>query len=224
MAWASSAIGVAAVFAIGFFLFVPKSDDVRFGIKEAQVYKKSGDYLIYNDETLRNYVKSEALTDESSLLLKENADMFLHYLQGLQDEKLSNSVKDHIYKEAFSFLIDNHLAKLLNKDETVAFVVSRNGSTKKISLSMYLQRLKNNTAALGEVEKIEFYEVDKSSLQMIDVGCYSFDICTHVLSLKENVGVIHSARETISIHSDAKEIFKKNKMFFLKSIEIQIKD
>ena len=66
MAWTSSAVGIAAVFAIGFFLFVPKEDvsEMNFNAVRVNESKTFGSLQMSNNETLLGNVKPEKLTEE----------------------------------------------------------------------------------------------------------------------------------------------------------------
>lgn len=216
MAWASSAIGVAAVLLVGVFLFVPKSDDVEFGIKEAQVYKKLGDSPINNSEALQENAKPEELTEERFQYLEQKVYQFLDYLQCLQDGYLSTSA----YEKALDFLMDSQLVKTLHKEEAKIIILSEHGKTQEMLLSKYLQRLKNGIGLLGKLQEIELYEVDQSSIRNIDSERYSCDICTHALSTKKGMIPIRSIRETIEADSETIKALKKNGGAFIGKIEM----
>lgn len=220
MAWASSVVGIAAMFAIGFFLIVPKEEtDVNFNSKETQVYKRLGDSKMYFDETIKENSKFEKLTEERSLYLKEKVELFIYYLHVLQDKGQSASIKGHYYKKVVDFLIDSQLAEALGKDDATISIVKENSREHRMLLRNYLQRFKEGVETLGKLRKIELYEVDENSIRE-GYGHYMCDICTHVFSLEEGMGHIHSVRETVTVDLDSKETLEKNGGVFIGKIEI----
>ena len=217
MAWASSVVGIAAMFAIGFFLIVPKEEtDVNFNSKKTQVYKRLGDSKMYSDETIKENSKFEKLTEERSLYLKEKVELFIYYLHVLQDKGQSASIKGHYYKKVVDFLIDSQLAEALGKDDATISIVKKNSREQRMLLRNYLQRLKQGVETLGELKMIEFYEMDKNSICGGN-GRYMCDICTHVLSLENGLNIIRSVREKITIDLDSLNL---NEGIFIGKIEM----
>lgn len=218
MAWASSVVGVAAVFAIGFFLFVPKEDvsEINFNAVRVNESKTFGSLQMSNDETLLGNVKPEKLTEERFQFLEQKVCQFLDYLECLQDGKLSTSN----YEKALDFLMDSQLVRTLHKEEAKIIILTERGKSQEILLNKYLQRLKRDVISLGKVREMEIYEVNQSSIREIGDGHYVCDICTHVLSVEKSITLVDSIRETIKVGAETIEALKKNGGIFIGKIEI----
>ena len=213
MAWASSAVGVAAVFLIGFFLFVPKEDvsEMNFNAVRVNENKTFGSLRMSNDETLLGNVKPENLTEERFQFLEQKVCQFLDYLECLQDGKLSTSN----YEKALDFLMDSQLVRTLHKEEAKIIILTERGKSQEILLNKYLQRLKRDVISLGKVREMEIYEVNQSSIREIGDGHYVCDICTHVLSVEKSITLVDSIRETIKVGAETIEALKKNGGIFI---------
>lgn len=218
MAWTSSAVGVAAVFLIGFFLFVPKEDvsEMNFNAVRVNENKTFGSLRMSNDETLLGNVKPEKLTEERFQFLEQKVCQFLDYLECLQDGKLSTSN----YEKALDFLMDSQLVRTLHKEEAKIIILTERGKSQEILLNKYLQRLKRDVISLGKVREMEIYEVNQSSIREIGDGHYVCDICTHVLSVEKSITLVDSIRETIKVGAETIEALKKNGGIFIGKIEI----
>lgn len=219
MAWASSAIGIAAVFLIGFFLFVPKEDvsEINFNAVRVNENKTFGSLRMSNDETLLGNVKPENLTEERFQFLEQKVCQFLDYLECLQDGNLSTLN----YEKALDFLMDNQLVKTLHKEEAKIIILTEHGKSQEMLLNKYLQRLKRGVISLGKVREIGIYEVDQSSIREIGDGHYVCDICTHVLSVEKSLTLVRSIRETFKVDSKTIEALKKNEGVFIRKMEIE---
>lgn len=219
MAWTSSAVGVAAVFAIGFFLFVPKEDvsEMNFNAVRVNENKTFGSLRMSNDETLLGNVKPENLTEEQFQFLEQKVCLFLDYLECLQDGNLSTLN----YEKALDFLMDNQLVKTLHKEEAKIIILTEHGKSQEMLLNKYLQRLKRGVISLGKVREIGIYEVDQSSIREIGDGHYVCDICTHVLSVEKSLTLVSSIRETFKVDSKTIEALKKNEGVFIRKMEIE---
>ena len=218
MAWASSAVGVAAVFLIGFFLFVPKEDVSEMNFNAVRVNENItfGSLRLSNDETLLGNVKPENLTEERFQFLEQKVCQFLDYLECLQDGNLSTLN----YEKALDFLMDSQLVRTLHKEEAKIIILTEHGKSQEMLLNKYLQRLKRGVISLGKVREIGIYEVDQSSIREIGDGHYVCDICTHVLSVEKSITLVDSIRETIKVGAETIEALKKNGGIFIGKIEI----
>ena len=132
MAWTSSAVGIAAVFAIGFFLFVPKEDvsEMNFNAVRVNESKTFGSLQMSNNETLLGNVKPEKLTEERFQFIEQKVCQFLDYLECLQDGKLSTSN----YEKALDFLMDSQLVRTLHKKEAQIIMLSKYGKKQEMSI------------------------------------------------------------------------------------------
>lgn len=219
MAWASSAVGIAAVFAIGFFLFVPKEDvsEMNFNAVRVNESKTFGSLQMSNNEALLGNVKPEKLTEERFLFLEQKVCQFLDYLECLQDGNLSTLN----YEKALDFLMDSQLVKTLHKEEAKIIILTERGKSQEMLLNKYLQRLKRGVISLGKVREMEIYEVNQSSIREIGDGHYVCDICTHVLSVEKSLTLVRSMREIFKVDSKTIEALKKNKGVFIRKMEIE---
>lgn len=218
MAWASSAVGIAAVFAIGFFLFVPKEDvsEMNFNAVRVNESKTFGSLQMSNNETLLGNVKPEKLTEERFQFIEQKVCQFLDYLECLQDGKLSTSN----YEKALDFLMDSQLVRTLHKKEAQIIMLSKYGKKQEMSLSKYLHKLKNSEISLGRVRNLELYEIDQHSIREIGGEDYMCVICIHAFSVKNGVNLVSSYRETVGVNSETIEALKKNGGVFIGKIEI----
>lgn len=104
MAWASSAIGVAAVFAIGFFLFVPKEDDKDLSLFSS-VEIGSG-YPVKSIEHIGNAIKDQK-SDKNGIFLYQ----------------IKRMINDKEYEKAIS-LIDEIRDSLKNREKLLRDTIS----------------------------------------------------------------------------------------------------
>ena len=219
MAWASSAIGVAAVLLVGVFLFVPKEDvtEMNFNAGRVNENKTFGSLRMSNDDASLG-VKPEKLTEKHSSFIKEKVNLFMFYLNKLGDVQLPVSERNTYNKKVLNFVMDAKFMQAIGKDCASVLIFKGLENSQKIPIEKYLQRVKNGIETSGKLKSIMVYEVDKTSICENGNGLYTCSLYKHILSIEKST--IFSVKEKIYIDSGIKDIIKKREHFFLGTLEV----
>lgn len=220
MAWTSSAVGVAAVFLIGFFLFVPKKDvsEMNFNAVRVNENKTFGSLRISNNKTLQENAGFEMLAEEHLSFIRKEVNLFIHYLNKLGDVQLPVSERNAYNKKVLDYLMDAELMQAIGKDRASALFFKGIGTELKVPIENYLQRVKNGAEISGKLKSIMVYEVDKASICGSENGLYTCSLYKHVYSIEMNT--IFSVKEKIYIDSRIKDIINKREHLVLGTLEL----
>lgn len=223
MRWASSVIGIAAVFLFGFFLFIPKEKESRnFKYEGMKTYGKTNEQQTFYDIVQKEYVIAKEGEKDKFIQLQPTVESFATCLSVIGDKNSPASAKETMYKRALKMFMDVQTAKALGKGHAKVLFEQKNGNTETITIDQYLQRLKHGIESSWILKKIEIHKVDKASICEMSNGLYKCNIETFMLFLDIESNVQNGLRKvkTITIDSQMKEVLEEKGYVYLGNVEI----
>ena len=210
--WASS---VAAVFLIGFFLFISKEEEGQnLKYEGMKTYGTSAEQQTfeYVDETKNTIIEKSGEDDSEQWQLI--VETFVGYLSVIGDKDSSASAKEVLHKKALNLFMDAQLAKVL--------IEQKNGDRTIMQIDKYLQRLKHGIELPGILQRIEVYKVEKESICEMNDGRYRCNIEAYMFFSDVRLSVQNGLRsvKTIIIDSHIKEALEKKGYMCLGNVDI----
>lgn len=215
MRWASSIVGIAAVFLFGFFLLITKEEEEQnLKYEGMKIYGTSiGQQTFENVDKTTNMITEEWGEDDSEQW-QQMVEIFVGYLSVIGDKDSPASAKETLHKKALNLFMDAQLAKVL--------IEQKNGNRKIMPIGKYLQRLKYGIELPGILQRIEVYKVEKESICEMNDGRYRCNIEVYMFFSDIRLSVQNGLRfvKTTIIDSHIKEALEKNGYMCLGNVDM----
>jgi len=228
MAWASSAIGVAAVLLVGVFLFVPKEDSIEdnrlismdgvgsHGLR-IEIESFNGP-KIYKDETYRNHknIEMKNMTEEQKEIVQQKIEEFSILLNLIKDENNTMNSKNFHLRELRDLFLPLDVVKKM-KIEPIEIIVEGNHYRKTFSLERFFKYILNRLPP--KEQRIKLKSIDLFELNKTSIDDKSFFIYLNRFDLSNG----KNQRRKIELNLDEKESIEAiTEKFFLGNMVFEV--